>query len=58
MKKGNIEKNAYIQPEINRIILDNQISLVLQSAPDDPESFTTLSPEFSNNNPFKYKSNI
>lgn len=52
-----MKKKSYIRPKLNRILIDCQISLVLQSAPDDPESFTIISPEFSNNNPFKYKLN-
>lgn len=57
MRKISMKKKSYIRPKLNRILLDCQISLVLQSAPDDPESFTIISPEFSNNNPFKYKLN-
>jgi hypothetical protein len=31
-----IPKKRYIKPEINRIELDNSISLVMMSAPHDP----------------------
>jgi len=49
------EKQAYSSPQIERIKLDNEISLVLSSldAPGDPES--SLTPEYFNNDPFKAK---
>lgn len=55
--RTNIEKSkkrTYNSPTIERIKLDNEISLVLQSAPDDPEKYSSTSaPEYFNNDPFK-----
>jgi len=47
------ERQTYSSPQIERIKLDNEISLVLSSldAPGDPESLVT--PEYFNNDPFK-----
>ncbi len=45
---------VYFPPIIQRIILDNEISLVLASDPPTFESKnTTYKPEFFNNQPFK-----
>lgn len=45
------EKKAYFPPQVERIKLDNEISLALESAPGDPE--TSIQPEYFNNDPFK-----
>ena len=55
-----ISKRPYFSPQISSIQLDNDISLVLNSAPGDPEDYDDLvflkSPDFFNNDP--YKSNL
>ncbi len=38
-------KKMYTTPELNQIILDNEISLVLRSDPSDPGSGNSLQPE-------------
>ena len=43
-------RSAYYPPEINHIVLDNEISLVLESDPPDHE---TCAPEYFKNDPFK-----
>ena len=55
--KANIEnkiKMTYCPPQIERIRLDNEISLVLQSdsSPDGDPNWSKASENF-NNNPFK-----
>ncbi|MFZ4414796.1 MAG: hypothetical protein ACOYOV_17050 [Bacteroidales bacterium] len=46
-------KQLYISPRIERINLDNEISLVLVSIdPDDPNA-SLKTPEYFNNDPFK-----
>lgn len=55
-KRENTMKSFYITPQIERIQLDNEISLVLASAPSDvppfgPGEFGQA--EHFNNNPFK-----
>lgn len=48
------EKRTYNSPMVKRIKLDNEISLALESAPDDPEHYSSISaPEYFNNDPFK-----
>ncbi len=48
------EKQEYIAPTIEKIKLDNEISLQLESAPPDgPGESATLSPEYLKINPFK-----
>ena len=53
-KNMNILKSKYTAPEMNRIELDNEISLILQSAepPFGPSEIVKVSPEFFNNEPF------
>ena len=52
-KEQKTEKRTYNPPQIDRIKLDNEISLVLSSrdAPGDPVS--SVAPEYFNNDPFK-----
>lgn len=45
-------KKTYQAPSIERISLDNEISLILQSAPEDP---WTRDSNQEQNNPFKYE---
>jgi len=51
------EKRTYSTPEIKSVMLDNNISLILESAnsePGDPgEPGLSNIPEYLNNNPFK-----
>lgn len=48
------EKKAYTAPEIQRILLDNEISLILQSVPDgDPWSTKAEQSEQQLDDPFK-----
>lgn len=50
----NTENSSYIQPQIERIKLDNDISLQLDSEPPTgPGEPTTLAPDYLNNDPFK-----
>jgi len=46
------EKRVYCTPQIDKIKLDNEISLVLMSDPDEP-GLSSISPEYFNNDPFK-----
>ena len=48
-----VQKRTYSNPQIERIKLDNEISLILESsdAPGDPEA--SLTNEYFNNDPFK-----
>lgn len=49
-------KKVYVQPEIEHVVMDNEISLQLASAPQappvDPEA-NSMTPSFVNQNPFK-----
>lgn len=48
------EKNTYSSPRIERILIDNEISLVLASDPPSDEGNNNLNtPEYFNNDPFK-----
>lgn len=48
------EKRSYFPPIIAEIILDNEISLALESfPPDGPNEGAYFSPDFLENNPFK-----
>jgi hypothetical protein len=51
---NNTEKRIYLQPQIECIKLDNEISLALESTPPegDNEVFNNT-PNFINNDPFK-----
>jgi hypothetical protein len=50
------KKRVYTQPEVEYIVMDNEISLQLASAPlappNDPEA-NLMTPGFVNQNPFK-----
>lgn len=46
-------KRAYNAPQIEAILLDNEISLILTSAPDDPEGGWAAHLEKTPPNPFK-----
>jgi hypothetical protein len=46
------EKKSYSSPQIERITLDNEISLTLESAPADPPTWSE-NKEYFNNDPFK-----
>jgi hypothetical protein len=48
-----IDKKSYLSPQIERVTLDNEISLILVSGdPGDPTSDNLKVPEYFNNNPF------
>ncbi len=48
------KKRKYNSPEIICILLDNEISLALESyPPEGPVEGTSLAPEYMNNDPFK-----
>lgn len=48
------EKRAYSAPQVERIDLDNEISLVLQSDPiEGPGEASLSAPEYFNNDPYK-----
>jgi hypothetical protein len=49
------KKQLYIAPQIERIELDNEISLVLQSEapPTGPGESTSYAPDYFNPDPFK-----
>ena len=53
----NKTKRAYIVPQIERIVLDNEISLALESTPlaPPPGPFESMNqaPDYFNNDPFK-----
>ena len=49
----NLNKRAYFSPRIERVKLDNEISLVLESAQPDTEPTFSKIPEYFNNDPFK-----
>ncbi|MDD3321859.1 MAG: hypothetical protein PHS59_10490 [Paludibacter sp.] len=53
-KKGIMKRN-YIAPEVTAIILDNEISLSLDSLPPwgPGEVQNNLTPDYLNNDPFK-----
>jgi len=55
MNKSN-KKQVYTSPQIERIELDNEISLVLQSQqapPTGPGEPTSFAPDYFNQDPFK-----
>lgn len=54
IQKENIQKMTYSAPSIERIKLDNEISLVLESDPPVfPGEGFSKTPEYFNNDPFK-----
>lgn len=50
-----MEKATYIAPQIERIMLDNEIALALESNPANGpgEGVYNKMPEYMNNDPFK-----
>ena len=52
--KENISKRIYFQPTFERVLLDNEISLVLESSPPfgPDESKNNIMPEYFNNDPY------
>jgi hypothetical protein len=49
-----IDKKIYSQPQITRLELDNEISLVLESNPAaGPDEVMNKTSDYFNNNPFK-----
>jgi hypothetical protein len=51
--KNNNPKKEYSNPQVERIDLDNDISLVLDSTPPLGPGETSLSPEYLKKDPFK-----
>jgi hypothetical protein len=49
-KPNNIKKRVYVKPLVERVKLDNEISMVMMSPPPDPGAYM---PERNDNNPFK-----
>lgn len=50
------EKQQYSTPQIERVELDNEISLVLMSEggdPGEPGALNSTAPDYFNNDPFK-----
>lgn len=48
------EKRIYSSPIVERIKLDNEISLILESTPlEGPGELASSAPEYFNNDPFK-----
>ncbi len=47
------KKKCYSTPQIEQILLDNEISLALASAPPEGPGETNLSPEYLKNDPFE-----
>ena len=48
------KKRIYIIPQIEKVKLDSDISLALESSPPvGPNELTSLAPEYFNNNPLK-----
>ena len=52
-KEKMTEKRIYLNPTIELIKLDNEISLALESPPAGPDEGALFSPEYFNNDPFK-----
>jgi len=48
-----IAKRQYRVPKIERIRLDSEISLTLESTPPEGPNETSQAPEYFNNDPFK-----
>jgi len=54
MKTQYVEKREYTVPSIEKIKLDNEISLALESTPPlGPWEVSNNAPEYFNNDPFK-----
>lgn len=53
MNTNKTKKNIYIQPTIEVVILDSEISLALQSTPPDgPGESANYYPEYLNKSPY------
>lgn len=48
-----ITNRQYISPEIELIVLDNTISLALESDPPVPENEGSLAPQYFRTDPYK-----
>jgi len=46
-------KRCYLTPQIEQVMLDNEISLALASAPPAGPSEVNLTPGYLSNNPFR-----
>ena len=54
MNTQNKENREYKAPRIERIVLDNEISLALESTPPEgPNGTESYAPEYLHNDPFK-----
>jgi len=53
MKTTDKKKLLYTAPKIEYVKLDNEISLILESAPPLGPNETNNTPEYFNNDPFK-----
>jgi len=54
MKNPTENKKIYFSPQIEHIILDNEISLILESSPPvGPDESLNSKPDYLNNDPFK-----
>jgi hypothetical protein len=52
--KQDIQKRVYSTPQLERVVLDNEISLILQSViPPGPGDEGRNTPSHFNNDPFK-----
>ena len=49
----NTKSQTYIAPQMERIKLDNDIALQLESTPPKAPGEASLTPEYLNNDPFK-----
>jgi len=48
------EKRSYFPPEVEKIMLDNEISLALESSPPiGPDEGANFSPNYLKNDPFR-----
>lgn len=48
-----VQKRTYFAPQIERVILDNEISLALESPPLGPFETSATSTEYFSNDPYK-----
>lgn len=53
MKKEIANKKCYLFPKIEQVLLDNEISLALESSPPAGPSEVNLAPAYKNVDPFK-----
>jgi len=47
------KNSTYFHPKIERIVLDNEIALQLESTPPQGPNEAKLAPEYLSSNPFK-----